>query len=180
MNDTIFGKHLCIKRAAGAYTHHGLGLGSGKVIHYSGLGRHAASKGEVEIVELETFTGRRQLSVIEHHNLPWSEADAIARALSRMGERQYNMLYNNCEHFVNWCLYGQHKSPQAQSAKYLYAAGIGLRVFAGTKHPAGLAAGAMAAFTWVQIQGLLKTPNSAWLERQFKNRQQGSAYLQNS
>ena len=34
----------------------------------------------------------------------WLDADAaVSRARSRLGERKYNLIYNNCEHFVVWC-----------------------------------------------------------------------------
>jgi len=31
-------------------------------------------------------------------------------ALSRVGETGYNILHNNCEHFVNECVFGRHES----------------------------------------------------------------------
>lgn len=33
-----------------------------------------------------------------------------ALALSRIGETGYNILHNNCEHFVNECVFGRHES----------------------------------------------------------------------
>ena len=33
-----------------------------------------------------------------------------ALALSRVGETGYNILHNNCEHFVNECVFGKHES----------------------------------------------------------------------
>jgi len=33
-------------------------------------------------------------------------AAAVDRAASRIGERSYNLILNNCEHFANWCATG--------------------------------------------------------------------------
>ena len=32
--------------------------------------------------------------------------------MSRLGEQNYNLLFNNCEHFANWCKTGRHRSNQ--------------------------------------------------------------------
>jgi hypothetical protein len=40
-------------------------------------------------------------------------ADVVVdRAMSRLGERQYNLLFNNCEHFASWCKIGISQSKQ--------------------------------------------------------------------
>lgn len=38
--------------------------------------------------------------------------DIIKTALSRVGEGNYNILYNNCEHFVNEIVFGKKESSQ--------------------------------------------------------------------
>ncbi len=38
----------------------------------------------------------------------------VQRAESRLGERKYNMLFNNCEHFANWCKTGISDSKQVR------------------------------------------------------------------
>ena len=38
------------------------------------------------------------------------------RARSRLGENHYRLLSNNCEHFVEWCLYDVHRSFQVERA----------------------------------------------------------------
>ena len=37
---------------------------------------------------------------------------AILRAIKRIGEKAYNMVLHNCEHFKNWVLYGKSTSKQ--------------------------------------------------------------------
>lgn len=50
----------------------------------------------------------------------YAQADApetvLKRALSRLGERDYHLVFNNCEHFVTWCKTGKHQSSQVDQA----------------------------------------------------------------
>ena len=39
----------------------------------------------------------------------------IERALSKIGEGNYNLLYNNCEHFANFCVFGKKESKQVDN-----------------------------------------------------------------
>ena len=50
---------------------------------------------------------------------------ALKRARSRIGERAYDYLSNNCEHFKNWVHRGVHKSQQVENAKAGLAVGLG-------------------------------------------------------
>ncbi|NQZ76779.1 MAG: lecithin retinol acyltransferase family protein [Ekhidna sp.] len=45
---------------------------------------------------------------------------AVHRAKSRIGEKAYDYLANNCEHYKNFVHYGEHKSIQADGAKTLF------------------------------------------------------------
>lgn len=40
--------------------------------------------------------------------------EVIRRARSRIGENRYRLLSNNCEHFCEWCLRGEHRSEQVE------------------------------------------------------------------
>ena len=40
--------------------------------------------------------------------------DVVARARSRLGERSYRVLTNNCEHFCVWALRGDSRSTQVE------------------------------------------------------------------
>ncbi|XP_068726964.1 uncharacterized protein [Montipora capricornis] len=53
------------------------------------------------------------LYLIEHEKcLPADEV--VSRARSRLGEREYHLLKNNCEHFAMWCKTGRSLSEQAK------------------------------------------------------------------
>jgi hypothetical protein len=70
----------------------------------------------VEEVTLEQFAGGRPVFVVQHDELPFDVPAVIERARSRLGENRYRLLSNNCEHFVEWCLYDEHRSFQVERA----------------------------------------------------------------
>ena len=110
--------------------HHGIDLGDGTVAHYL--------EGE-EILRstLAEFCRGESPRVVEH-----TEADpagrTLRRAMSRIGEQRYNLLFNNCEHFAVWCKTGQHRSGQVERA--LGSGALGALAF-GQMLPAALLAG---------------------------------------
>lgn len=42
----------------------------------------------------------------------YQRRSAVERARSKIGEKAYGLLSNNCEHYKNWVHYGQHISDQ--------------------------------------------------------------------
>ena len=97
------------------FTHHGIYAGAGRVVHYGALMYDIIRK-PVEEVSLEAFAEGRPLYVVEHETVCFSAAEVIARARSRLGEKRYRLLRNNCEHFVEWCLHDVSRSFQAETA----------------------------------------------------------------
>ena len=99
--------HLEVPRQHGLFNHHGIDLGDGTVAHYL-EGR------EILRSPLEEFSQGQPLRVISH-----TEASPVGvtlrRAMGRLGEQDYNLLFNNCEHFATWCKTGRHRSEQVDS-----------------------------------------------------------------
>ena len=99
--------HLEVPRQHGLFNHHGIDLGDGTVAHYL-EGR------EILRSPLEEFGQGQPLKVISH-----VEASPVGvtlrRAMGRLGEQDYNLLFNNCEHFATWCKTGRHRSEQVDS-----------------------------------------------------------------
>ena len=157
--DQYKGQHLIIKKAAGSYTHHGLGLGDDSVLHYSGLANDWVTKGIVEIISLDEFNKGKNIEIKPHLNRKYSIEESIIRAELRLGEAQYDILHNNCEHFVEWCISGKHHSEQSRRGKILYSAGIGVRALIGVKNPAAFLAGAAAGYVYINRQGSKKHPD---------------------
>ena len=104
------GAHLITPRLG--YWHHGIYVGNGKVVHYAGLSR-TFHRGPVEEITVDRFTAGRPLLVRQDCQHKFSCQDAVQRARSRIGESEYRILTNNCEHFCNWCLNNEHRSAQA-------------------------------------------------------------------
>ena len=115
MNKLKAGTHIKINRLG--YTHHGIYIGDGQVVHYSGFAE-MLKKGEIAITTLEEFMGDQdKLYVVEYASSEaiHSSDEIVERALSRVGEDDYNLMFNNCEHFACWCVTGKHKSKQVNS-----------------------------------------------------------------
>jgi hypothetical protein len=113
----------------------------GMVDHYVLFGGHdqhqrpvfvANYKNGVQVVPHDDMV--KYLNMLEPEKIIYFQgnehqrAAAIARAKSRIGERSYDYLANNCEHFVTWVHTGKHHSKQVADV------GVGL-----------MAAGAVAA-----------------------------------
>lgn len=97
------------------YDHHGIYIGDGCVVHYSGS-HSLMHKGAIEITSLDHFTAGNSLYVANFAQRKFSRDEIRERALSRLGEDKYHLIFNNCEHFSNWCVSGEHQSEQVQYA----------------------------------------------------------------
>ena len=103
------GQHLYVSR--GIYTHHGLGDGHDGVIHYSEP-MDGPAKGYVRRTSLSQFARGGDIKIREYQSRRFSQDEAVKRAESCIGKGGYSMLGNNCEHFVSWCITGDHNSKQ--------------------------------------------------------------------
>jgi len=63
---------------------------------------------------------------------------SVHRALGRLGEQRYNLIFNNCEHFAHWCKTGRHRSAQVEG--WLQTGSLGALAL-GQMVPAALLAG---------------------------------------
>ena len=99
--------HLEVPRQHGLFNHHGIDLGDGTVAHYL-EGR------EILRSPLEDFSQGQPVSVVEHADAS-TPGVTLRRAMGRIGEQNYNLLFNNCEHFAIWCKTGRHRSSQVDS-----------------------------------------------------------------
>lgn len=115
-NEPQLASHLCTPRFG--YYHHGLYIGDGKVIHYSGLA-DGLRAGPVEIIQLKDFqksgSNNKGFEIIPHPGTKLNTDSIIKNAYSRLHESNYNLLSNNCEHFVHECIYGFKKSKQVSN-----------------------------------------------------------------
>jgi len=106
--------HLVVRKFG--YTHHGLYCGLDEsnepyVIHYSGLA-DGLQAGPVETISLHDFCSGGSVYMQPHSDRKYAREESVRRAKTRLGEHEYNLHSNNCEHFVNWCISGHHFSDQ--------------------------------------------------------------------
>ncbi len=109
--DPAPGAHLVTSRRG--YMHHGIYVGRGMVVHYAGLCGFLHS-GPVEEVTMSRFSMGRAVRIIEYSESKYSPQEIVLRARSRLGENEYHVLRNNCEHFCNWCISGRSRSMQVE------------------------------------------------------------------
>lgn len=106
------GDHIRVKRLG--YWHHGIDIGDGTVVHYSG---EPGNKRDAQVrrTSIRAFLkgGRRE---VVRYKQSFTPDKVVRRALSRLGEAQYNLIFNNCEHFARWCKCGQTDSDQVRRA----------------------------------------------------------------
>jgi hypothetical protein len=102
--------HLVARRAL--YTHHGIYVGDGRVIHYAGFA-YGLRRGPVEQISLERFARRGGVR-IRPGQRRFDSREVVARAMSRLGEARYRFLSNNCEHFCTWVLRDECRSGQVE------------------------------------------------------------------
>ncbi len=103
----VAGDHLQVARQHGLFQHHGIDLGDGTVAHYL-EGR------EILRSPMNEFACGEVIQIVDHDEAV-SAGVTLRRAMSRIGEQKYNLLFNNCEHFANWCKTGRHRSIQLEN-----------------------------------------------------------------
>ena len=104
--------HLVVGRAG--YSHHGIDLGNGLIIYYTG-DKSSVVRAFVKIESIQKFADGRQVR-LGSSKAKYSPDEIVRRAKSRLGEKKYGLIGNNCEQFVNWCRTGDHKSKQVNRA----------------------------------------------------------------
>lgn len=101
----VFQKFLNLE---GVYQHHGIDCGDGSVIHYR------KNTETIERTSMATFALGETKIYVRQYSVCLIPDVVIRRAESRLGERQYNLIFNNCEHFANWCKTGKSESQQVK------------------------------------------------------------------
>ena len=118
------GDHIKARRAGGLYTHHGIDMGDGTVVHFSGDPLHTRDA-SVCRVSMEDFLQGDPPIVVEHNETVLHPDQTVRLAESMIGGRHYHPITNNCEHFTTYCKTGRKDSAQARRfVKAAVAAGI--------------------------------------------------------
>ena len=109
------GDHIKVKRLGGIYTHHGIDMGDGTVMHFSGepLRQRQA---KVCREAMDTFLEGGKAKVVRYGDAAQDPDVVIETAETEMGKTGYRLLFGNCEHFACYCVTGQWRSRQATRA----------------------------------------------------------------
>jgi hypothetical protein len=145
------GDHLVYN--CGAYYHHGIYCGDFQynnrfykdvVIHYQGK----TKSGQIRGISYEKFASEKDIYIVPYkEGSCYSDEIVVNRAISKLGEPDYNLFGNNCEHFAHWCKTGKKISDQVNQAITI-AGGFGGGVLGGVAVvllPVALPGGAVAA-----------------------------------
>lgn len=113
------------------YQHHGVHLGDNTVVHFTDPNSNDSYPNPAahRIIHTEfseflkaapdiDIAAARRLGLVHtirhRHSLPPDQVRQ--RALEKLGAGDYHLVWNNCEHFANWCLTGQSESKQVKQA----------------------------------------------------------------
>ena len=116
----VMGDHIRVNR--GLYCHHGIYISDDEVIHFTGNENDSVldwSKPEVISSDLEYFLKGDILEIKEYTDeeledlYPVDHIVQYARAC--LGDKGYNLVFNNCEHFANTCTLGRFRSKQVEN-----------------------------------------------------------------
>lgn len=113
------GDHIRVQRMNGLYAHHGIYVSDREVIHFTGADDDSIldwDKPEVISTDLTTFLKDSTLEIKEYTDEEfadlYSPEQIVVYARACLGDKGYNLIFNNCEHFANVCTLGRFRSNQ--------------------------------------------------------------------
>ena len=122
------GDHICFPRHA--YWHHAIvetadeSNGDVKVIEYSNSAKQFIQDNSsppknpgLAVVLRRTFKLENESVYVIEHDRCYDPETVVSRAKSKLGERKYDPVTNNCEHFALWCKTGISSSEQVNNVK---------------------------------------------------------------
>ena len=118
VREPVRGDHVFVRRVV--YSHHGIYCGDDLVVaYYGGLSSSSESisgafRG-VTKTTLAAFALGFPLHIREYSENVIREFPpdlVVQRALKRVGENEYSLGVNNCEHFATWCKCNKQKCSQ--------------------------------------------------------------------
>lgn len=116
------GDHIRVKRPY--YYHHGVYVGDGMVIHFTGEQNDSISEPEKVLVRKTTIEFFANGTIVEKAKLSFLEKRhaknrkiVVEEAEKAVGEGNYDFLHNNCEDFANRVCYNKKLSSQIDDIK---------------------------------------------------------------
>ncbi|MHC6202035.1 lecithin retinol acyltransferase family protein [Breznakiellaceae bacterium SP9] len=119
------GDIICVSR--GLYKHYGIYSDDTSVIHFTPKSGFELNPKNADIQEttLADFLKGGTGEVDTASKPIYSPSETVQRAYSCLGKKkgEYNLIFNNCEHFARWCRSGVQKSHQVETG---FAIAVGL------------------------------------------------------
>lgn len=114
-----FGDHIKVK--IDTYYHHGIYVSDDEVIHFCNDGMFSILSRDLEITitNLEEFSQGNEVKAV-YHKKRFSPEKTVNIARSKIGEKDYDLFFNNCEHFANFCTTGENRSEIIERLKKQY------------------------------------------------------------
>ena len=129
------GDHLCFDRVF--YWHHAIvetvdkSNGEVNVIEYSNFAKQFSQDNSsppknpgLAVVVRRKFKLENESVYVIEHNRCYDPETVVSRAKSKLGERKYRPVTNNCEHFGLWCKTGISSSEQVNNVKDAFETGV--------------------------------------------------------
>jgi len=128
VNDLRPGDHIRTKGAFGfsSMSHHAIYIGDDRIVHFTGGSdsdvslqakqRASIKKEHIKVILSLANQNGVQLEIVPRPSNALNRDVIVQRALSRVGDKGYNLLLSNCEHFAQWCVTGVTRSDQVLSA----------------------------------------------------------------
>lgn len=110
----------------GSVYHYGIFVSQNEIIQFGYppdyyIGEHANEEKKVCMCDVYSFMsgGILEKGVLDKNEkkLAFKPREIIQRAKSRLGEGGYNLIHNNCEHFVYECVFGIKRSLQEEEIR---------------------------------------------------------------
>lgn len=117
--DPYPGSHIRTK--VGEVYHHGIYIGNDEVVQFGLPSEFMQNPKNIKVLKSnmkDFLVGFLEVRVYDKKELKEKRSDEeiVSIALSRVGEGNYNLFRNNCEHFAYECVFGVKRSDQVDSA----------------------------------------------------------------
>ncbi|XP_069121993.1 phospholipase A and acyltransferase 2-like [Argopecten irradians] len=122
-----------IRRNIGLYSHWGVYLGNGEIVHVTPLGYASRKQSRVkdrccdvnfkvkacvkieDIFKVDKRGNAKRNNRLDHYLRALSNTEIVQRALKMIGPIDYSLFSNNCEHFAVYLRYGVKWSVQIEN-----------------------------------------------------------------
>ncbi len=105
------------------YYHYGIYVSGDEIIQFGLPDNEGINPDEIEVLstDINTFLNGGNLETAKltfHENIKRRSRKAtVEYARGRIGQKGYNILHNNCEHFASECVFGKRKSDLLENVR---------------------------------------------------------------